>query len=199
MKPSSVSEAGRVTSAVVGFAARDGTASVRAIWSWLTGGSQLGPELGPEIGVVSWERRRAEMAPGALVVVRPGERGCAVRMPRAEARLLAIEEESSRGGMRRGGWREVVAAVRRDDVGCCAVGGAGEDDLARSSATAAEVEMGASSAVDRSASVIVGGGLGATRRVERVVWCVARRARMRKASGLVVVVAAFANEVAAAV
>ena len=196
MKPSSVSEAGRVTSAGVGFAERDGTASVRAIWSWLTGGSQLGPELGPEMGVESWERRRAEMAPGALVVVRPGERGCAVRMPRAEARLLAIEEESSRGGMRRGDWREVVAGVRRDDVGCCAVGGAGEEDLARSSATAAEVEMGA---VERSASVIVGGGLGATRRLERVVWCVARRARMRNASGLVVVVAAFANEVAAAV
>lgn len=195
MKPSSVSEAGRVTSAGVGFAARDGTASGRAIWSWVTGGSQLGPEL----GVVSWERRRAEMAPGALVVVRPGERGCAVRMPRAEARLLAIEEESSRGGMRLGGWREVVAGVRRDDVGCCVVGWAGEEDLVRSSATAAEVEMGDSSAVERSASVIVGGGLGATRRLERVVWCVARRARMRRASGLVVVVAALANEVAAAV
>lgn len=90
-----------------------------------------------------------------------------------------------------------MAAVRRDDVGCCAVGGA-EEDLARSSATAAEVEMGASSVVERSASVIVGGGLGVTRRLERAVWCVARRARVRRASGLVVVEAAFANEVAAA-
>ena len=71
MNPSSVSEAGSVASACVGFAGRDGAASARAIWSWLTGGSQLGPEL----GVVSWVRRRAEMAPGALVVVKPGESG----------------------------------------------------------------------------------------------------------------------------
>lgn len=71
MKPSSASGSGSVTSAGVDFAAREEPASVRAICSWLTGGSQLGPEL----GVVSWERRRAEMAPGALVVVRPGERG----------------------------------------------------------------------------------------------------------------------------
>lgn len=194
MNPSSVSDAGSVTSADVDFPSRDGAASVRAIWSWLTGGSQLGPEL----GVASWLRRRAEMAPGAFVVVRPGDRGWAARMPRAEARLLAIEEESSRGGMRRGGCNEVAAGVRRDGVGCCVDGGAEEEDLARSSATAAEVEMGASESVERSASVIVGGGLGATRRFERVVWCVASRARVRRASGLVVVEAAFANEVAAA-
>lgn len=113
--------------------------------------------------------------------------------------MLAIEEESSRGGMRRGGGNEVAAGVRRDDVGCCEVGGVEEEDLARSSATAADVEMGASESVERSASVIVGGGLGATRRFERVVWCVASRARVRRASGLVVVEAALANEVAAAV
>ena len=65
----------------------------------------------------------------------------------------------------------MAACVRRDDVGCCApVDGTGDEDLARSSATAAEVEMGASEAVERSASVIVGGGLGTTRRLERVVW-----------------------------
>lgn len=199
MNPSSVSDVGSVISAGLGFATRDGIESVRAIWSWLTGGSQLGPELGMG-AVLSCVRRRAEMAPGALVVVRPGERGCAVRMPRAEARLLAIEEESSRGGMRRGGCRLVPAGVRRDEVGCPpAVGGASEEDLARSSATAADVEMGASEPVERSASVSVGGGFGATRRAERVVWCVARRARVRRASGLVVVVAAAAKEVAAAV
>jgi hypothetical protein len=68
-----------------------------------------------------------------------GERGCRVkfaRMPRADARLLAMEELRSRGGSRRGWLR--LGGLRRGEE----ERGPMSDLEARSSATAADVEMG---------------------------------------------------------
>ena len=97
----------------------------------------------------------ASMLPGACVCVTLGDRGRrdpAPLMPRADARLLAIEELISLGGMRRGVCMLCVTDLL--SVAC----GSGSLFFARSSATAAEVETFFSSLVVISASVVVGVG-----------------------------------------
>ena len=82
-------------------------------------------------------------------------------MPRADARLVAIEEDISRGGMRRGNVPaearlpadEVVSGLPwRREVAFWL--------LARNSATAADVEMGFSSLFVTSSSLFVAAGTG---------------------------------------
>ena len=75
-----------------------------------------------------------------------------VRIPRADARLVAIEELRSRGGRRRGCWR--LGSARKGDE----ARGPKSDLEARSSATAADVESGFSVMACTSGTFVAEGG-----------------------------------------
>lgn len=124
-----------------------------------------------------------------------GDRGWrvwCVRIPRAEARLVAIEELKSRGGRRRGR----LGNVRRGE----AERGPKSDFEARSSATAADVDSGFSAFAFTSGSpdaVVEAFSVG-KRRISDIRWCCSSRSRnVLRASALPVPAAAFANSPAA--
>jgi hypothetical protein len=118
-------------------------------------------------------------------------------MPRADARLLAIDELISRGGMRR-----CECTLDDDDVRLVVVFLAASF-LARSSATAAEVDTFFSAIVVKSASVTVASGAGFSESnfisSESRRWCASSRCSVLKASWLHVEAAAFENSPAARV
>ena len=99
--------------------------------------------------------------PGACCVDTDGERGrrlLLARIPRADARLLAIEELRSRWGSLRGEFK--VGRFRSGD-------GPRSDLEARSSATAADVDKGFSVVADTSCA---GGFSVGNRRISESFW-----------------------------
>jgi len=113
-------------------------------------------------------------------------------MPRADARLLAIEEDISRGGMRRGTYIPDALGLDRR----------GEDERAtsllvsRSSETAGDGLTVFSEAVTTSVSV-TDISAGSFRSSESFWWCCSKSLSVLKASSLHVPTAAFANSPAA--
>lgn len=141
--------------------------------------------------------------PGAFAAVTAGEsvRGDAfvfpLRIPLAEARFEAMELLISLGGMRRGECRLALIPIFADLLADIELAIFGAFALARSSATAAEVETVFSSPSLASAVGFGEAPFGCFNRAASCAWCASRRRRVRAASTFFVWDAALANSPAA--